>query len=61
MVPLSTLHGSESVGGAADLLENNEGLAAHLQRLQGHDIQDLREKGLSIYLKENDILLTNIL
>ena len=40
-----TLHGAESVGRAADLLKNDKSLAAHLQGLEGHDVQYLAKLG----------------
>lgn len=35
----------QGVGGCSELLEHNEGLAPHLVRLQGHNVQDLSELG----------------
>ena len=37
------LHGPHCVGGRLDLLEDDEGLPAHLEGLEGHDVQDLTE------------------
>ena len=43
------MHGPEGVGGRGDLLEDDKRLASHLERLQGHNVQDLaklRENGV---------------
>ncbi len=55
------LHGPDGGGGRGDLLEDDEGLAAHLERAQGHDVQDLpelREDGVERLL---EVLLLDLL
>ena len=39
------MHGLEGGGGGVDLLEDDKGLASHLQVLQGDDVHDLTKLG----------------
>lgn len=45
VVEREALHGTQGVGGTADLLEDDEGLAPHLQAPRHQDIQDLAKLG----------------
>ena len=49
IIEWEALHGPECICGGANLLEDDKSLAAHLGRLQGHDIHDgpkLREESI---------------
>lgn len=45
VVEREALHGAQGIGGAADFLEDDEGLAPHLQAPRHQDIQDLAKLG----------------
>jgi len=58
---IRTLHGTESIGGAADLLEDNKSLAAHLEGFQRHNVQYLAELGENGVQRLLEVLLLDLL